>query len=101
MKSIKILLIILFIYFLAVLQTTFFVHFGDFFNFILILVIIWNLIEESKKISGILIAGIGGFFLDIFSNGLIGFNILLLIAISIFIKLVFVKYVRLPILGKI
>ena len=82
MKSIKLLFIIILFYFLVLLQATFLVHFNIFgitFNLVLVLTIIWNIFEESKNPFGVFLAGINGLFLDIFSSGLIGFNILILI----------------------
>ncbi len=98
-------LIILF-YFLALLQTSFLVHFnmgrwlGWTPNLIFILVIFWSLFGKSEDFLGVFNALIGGFFLDVFSNRIIGFNILILLAIVLFIKLVFKKYVRIPTLKK-
>jgi uncharacterized membrane protein YgaE (UPF0421/DUF939 family) len=41
-------------------------------------------------------AGIGGFFLDIFSENPIGLSVTILLAISILIKFVLKKYVQIP-----
>jgi len=104
MKLIKILLIIILFYFFTLLQSTFLVHFiilGISLNLVLISVVIFNIFEESKSFLGILAAGIGGFFLDVFSGGLMGFNILILVGIAIFIKLVFKEYVQIPFIKKI
>lgn len=103
MKLIKILFIIILFYFLALLQSTFLVHFnisGMTLNLVLIFVVIWNVFEKPKSFLGIFSAGMGGFFLDIFSHRPIGFNILILIGIAIFIKLIFKKYVQLPFIEK-
>lgn len=100
----KILISIILFYFLALLQTSFLVHFAISRivpNLILILVILWNLFENPKNYFGIYAALIGGFFLDIFSNCFIGFNILILAGLAIFIKFVFRKYVRLPFIEKV
>lgn len=87
----KILILTLVFYLLALLQTSFLVP-----NFILIAVILVNLFEKPRYYSGIFSAFAGGFFLDIFSSCLIGFHILILLAISFFIKIVLRKYVGSP-----
>jgi len=99
----KILISIIIFYFFVLLQTSFLVHFsiwGIIPNFILILVIFWNFFENSKKFLGLHNALIGGFFLDIFSNRIIGFYILILLAVAVFIKLVIKKHVRIPFIEK-
>lgn len=87
------------LYFLVLFQTSFLVHFsfwGIIPNLVFILIIIWNLYEESDSKLGIYNAFIAGFFLDIFSNTIIGFNVLILVILAILIKLIFNKYVQLP-----
>jgi len=69
-------------------------------NLILFLVIIWNILEKSKNNFGIYQAAAGGFFLDIFSNRLIGFNVIILVFSVIIIKLFLKSYVRIPFLEK-
>ena len=92
------------IYFIfALLQTSFLVHFGvlgEHLNLILISVIIWNLVETRKSLFGLLNAVIGGFFLDIFSNRIFGFYILILLTAAILIKFVLKKYVKIPFIKK-
>jgi len=95
----KILISIIVFYFLVLIQTSFLVHFnilGIVPNLVLISVVLWNLFEKSKNYFGLYVALIGGFFLDIFSNYFIGFYILILFTLVIFLKLVFKKYVRVP-----
>lgn len=100
-------LIILF-YFLALLESSFLVHFS-FFNFfpniILIIVVLINLFERLSSDLGILSAAIGGFFLDIFANppfylfsniNFFGFYIVNLIILAIFVKFVIGRYIQLP-----
>jgi len=94
------LLLIIFLYILSLFQTSFLVYFGIsgyVLNFILIAVVFINLFENTQKNLGILSAFIGGFFLDIFSENFLGFWILVLLAIAIFIKFILKKYVRIPI----
>jgi len=93
----KILFFVVFFYFLAIVQTSFLVHFnikGYTPNFILFIVILINFFEKEKKRDGIIAAFIGGFFLSVFSNKLFGLEILILVLLAIFIKLVVKKYVR-------
>ena len=100
----KILIYTLFFYFSALLQTTFFASLEAFgiINIILVSVILINFFEKPtiptqiERYSGIYAGFIGGFFLDIFSANLIGQNILISLALALFIKLVLKKYVRVP-----
>ncbi len=97
----KLLILIIFFYILALLQTSFFIHF-DFFRFspniILISQILITLFEDPNKNLSIFSAIPAGFFWDIFSENPIGFGILTLISISVFLKIILRKYVRIPIL---
>jgi len=95
----KILILIIVFYFLVLIQTSFLVHFnilGIVPNLVLISVVFWNLFEKSKNYFGLYAALIGGLFLDIFSNRFIGFYILILFTLAIFLKIVFKRYVRIP-----
>ncbi|MEA3344491.1 MAG: hypothetical protein U9Q16_02325 [Patescibacteria group bacterium] len=103
----KIIILIITFYFLALLETSFFVHFNIlthynfyFLNSIFILIVLWNLFEKRESFSGIFIAFAGGFFLDVFSSQFLGFNISIAIIIAILIKLVFKKYVRIPVIKR-
>jgi len=81
------------------IQTSFLVHFivwGMVPNLILFLIILWNVFEKADNKFGLYQAVIGGLYLDIFSNRIIGFNILILFCLAILIKLFFRKYVRIP-----
>jgi len=92
----KIFFLILILYLLTLLQTSFFHHFplGYLSNLVLIVVILINLFEIQKEKSGLFSAFFGGFFLDIFSENFIGFWVLILLAISIFIKFISKRYVQ-------
>jgi len=102
----KILILILPFYFLVLLQTSFLVHFsissgwwvGWSPNFILLAVILINFFtpDHSELWWGVGSAFIGGFFLDIFSSSPIGFNVLILVALAFFIKIILKRYVRIP-----
>ena len=95
----KYLLSIIALYLLVIFQTSFLVHFsfwGIIPNLIFILIIIWNLYENPDSSFGIYNAFTAGFFLDIFSDRIIGFNVLILVILAILIKLIFNKYVQIP-----
>jgi len=96
---IKKILLIIALYFLTLFQASFLVHFslwGWVINLVLILVILLNIFENPEGNMGFYGAFFGGFFLDIFSNAIIGFNILILIIIAFAIKMITNKYVRIP-----
>lgn len=95
----KILLSAIIFYFLVLFQSSFLVHFavwGITPNLILLLVVFWNIFEDSKKKLGIYVALAAGFLLDVFSNRIIGFNIFILGTSAVFLKIIFYKYVRFP-----
>ena len=95
----KVFIFIILFYFLALIQTSFMIHFKTWNivpNLILFSVIVWNIFEKADNRFGVYQAVIGGFFLDIFSNRFIGFNILILVILVILIKLFFRRYVRIP-----
>lgn len=97
----KILFLIIFFYIISLLETSFFIHFNffPFFpNIILIFQILITLFEDPNKNLAIFSAVSAGFFWDIFSENPIGFSILILLSISVFLKIVLRKYVRIPIL---
>lgn len=85
-------------YFLTLLQSSFFPHFpfGSWWNLVLVSVIIINLLEHPREKTGFLSAFFGGLLLDIFSEHFIGFWVLILLTLTIFIKFIFKKYVRCP-----
>jgi len=95
----KLIISIIILYFLTLFQTSFLVHlslFGMIPNIVLVFVVLWNIFEKGDSTIGIYDAIIGGFFLDIFSNRFIGFNILILLLIAFILKLISNKYVRIP-----
>lgn len=90
----------MFFYFLALCQTSFLAHFSAFNvipNLVLIAVILINILESPKNYTGVFIAFAGGFFLDIFSSGFIGFYVLILVAAAFLIKIILRNYVWSPI----
>ena len=99
----KILITAILFYLLILLQTTFLVHFnicGIVPNLVFISIIIWNIFEYPKKNLGLFSAGIGGFYLDVFSNRPMGFYILILIGLAVIIKFILKKYVQIPFLER-
>lgn len=95
----KVLISIIVLYFLVLFQTSFLVHFalwGVVPNLIILLVIILNIYEKEDNYLGVYNAIIGGFFLDIFSNRIIGFNILVLVILAVLLKLIFNRYIHVP-----
>ena len=67
----RILFFLLFFYLLALIQTSFLVHFdigGVSLNLILISVVLFNFLEKPWKKTGFLVAVIGGLYLDLFSS---------------------------------
>lgn len=95
----KALISIIVLYFLVLFQTSFLVHFalwGVVLNLVMLLVIILSIYDKQNSYFGLYSAVIGGFFLDIFSNRIIGFNILILVILAVLLKLVFNKYVSIP-----
>lgn len=100
----KILALILFFYILTLIQTSFLAHFSIFGitpNIIIIALIILIFFEKKPKNLSIPAAFIGGLFLDIFSANFFGFWILILLAISFFIKFILSKYVRISLLQRV
>lgn len=99
MAILKIILGTIILYFLALLQTTALVQFhflGVVPNIILIVIIAWNILENPKNFSGVFFGFVGGFFLDVFSSGPMGLNILIMTLTAILLKFIFRKYVRIP-----
>ncbi len=96
---IKFILITIALYFLTLFQTSFFVHFAIFGitpNIVAFAVILWNIFEKKERTVGYFIAITAGLFLDIFSNGFIGINIVILVVMAALIKLLVKKYVKIP-----
>lgn len=93
----KFLLLIPLLYFWVLLQTSFLVHLniGGFLpNSILISVAVLSFFAPGW---GIPFALTGGFFLDIFSSHFIGLNVLIFLALVVFIQKILKKHVRSPV----
>ena len=99
----KVAFLIICFYLLTLLQTSFFPHWPHIYllNLVLIIVALINLLEPQKEKFGLFSAFFGGFFLDIFSENFLGFWVLILLTISIFIKLILKKHVRLPVFSRV
>ncbi len=94
-----ILLTILFFYTLALLETSFLGHFNIFGgtpNLLLLATVLINIFEPAKEKSGIIGAATAGFFWDVFSSQTIGFHLLILLGSSLFIKIIFKRYFKIP-----
>ena len=99
-NGVKIILVLIIFYFLVLFQASFLTHFHIFEtipNLIFISAILINLLEPPRSYFGIFPALAGGFFLDIFSTSIIGKNVLILVGLAIFIKIILIKYVRNPV----
>ena len=101
---IRIFSITILFYVLVLLQMSFYVHVlpsGMMPNFVIITALLITLFENPRSNGGIIAAIAGGFLLDMFSGGFIGFWTLILLGSSLLIKIVLENYVRAPILKKI
>jgi len=99
----KILLLILLSYILVLFQASFLVHFqiaGMVVNLVFISVLLWNFFEKKESVLGLVHAFFGGLFLDIFSQRLIGFHVIILVAAALFLKFILKRYVRIPFLER-
>ena len=92
--------VFLLLYAFALLQMSFLIHFfpaGLVPNLIIFAVLCLSIFERSTSYASMVGSLFGGFLIDIFSGGVIGFWALVLFLISTFIKIVLEDYVRLPI----
>ncbi|MBI2450000.1 MAG: hypothetical protein HYV47_00520 [Candidatus Nealsonbacteria bacterium] len=90
----KTIIIVPLFYFLSLLQISFLPHFSIFGitpNLIFVAVIFLAFFLPPWSVFS---AFFGGFFLDIFSSYFFGFNVLILLGISLFIRLVLKRYVQ-------
>ena len=94
----KVAFLIICFYLLTLLQTSFFPHWPHVYllNLVLIIVALINLLEPEKEKFGLFSAFLGGFFLDIFSENFLGFWVLILLSVAIFIKFFLRKYLQFP-----
>ncbi len=102
----KFLLLVLGLYFLTLLQTSFSVFFdvrGMVPNLVFIAVIFLNLFTSSRFWWGEISAFVGGFYLDVFSfsvTGFFGLYTLILVSSALFIRFVFKRHVKIPVIKK-
>ncbi len=92
------LILIILFYILILIQISFLAHFNIFRilpNIILLLVILINVFQKTAQSFGWTSAIIGGFYLDIFSSGLFGTQIIILLLLATLIKII-KKYIRIP-----
>lgn len=94
-KTVKILLIALFWFFIAIIQTGFISIFTDF-NLIVAIIVVVNLIENPENNFGLISAFCGGFFLDLNSTLPFGLFMISSILFSIIIKFILSKFLKLP-----
>jgi rod shape-determining protein MreD len=88
------------LYFLVLFQTSFLPHFsilGHTPNIVLLVVVLWNILENEKEYTGLLISLISGFFLDIFSSSFMGFNVLVFLSVAFVIKFLIKKHVKISV----
>jgi rod shape-determining protein MreD len=103
----KILILILGLYFLTLLQTSFSVFFdvrGMVPNLVFIAVIFFNLFTSSRSWWGEISAFAGGFYLDVFSfsiTGFFGLYTLILVSSALFIRFIFKRHVKIPVIKKL
>ena len=85
----NILAIIIFFYFLSLIQTSFLVPFnvsGKLPNLILVFVIYFVLLENPKENFGFFTAFVGGFYIDIFSSHPLGTTTIFLLVLTFLLK---------------
>lgn len=63
-------------------------------NMVVLSVLAIDFFEDREDMKGWLSAFVGGFFLDIFSCNFLGYHIIILFFITLFIKLVLKKVIR-------
>ena len=96
----QILGIFVLLYVFALLQMSFLVHIfpiGLIPNLIILTVVFLSILERNDSLASFCAALFGGFLIDIFSEGIIGFWPFVLVLISLFIKQVLQNYVRISI----
>jgi rod shape-determining protein MreD len=89
MRKFLFLFLIIFFFFLVIFQVSFLNHFhlwGITPNFVLIFLVLFNFLEDSRKNSGLLFAGLSGFILDFFSGLQFGVYFLTFIFLALLIK---------------
>ncbi len=70
-------------------------------NLVLFFVILVNLFEKESESLGIITAIFSGLMLDLYFSPFFGYFTLIFTSISLFIKFVFLRYVKIPFFAKI
>jgi len=99
----KFFFLIIFLYILALMESSFFIHFrilDGLPSFILISQILISLFEDPKENRAIFSAFVAGALGDIFSERPIGLSLLILVSLSFLIKKTLREYVRIPALTR-
>ena len=103
----KTIFLLFFIYFLTLLQVSFLSHFsfwGFVPNYVLLFLIFINLFEDSDGKFGLMVALIGGFFMDVFSfhsDYFFGIYMLFFLLVYLVLRFLVRNYVKLPSIKKI
>ncbi|MEA3453097.1 MAG: hypothetical protein U9Q96_02045 [Patescibacteria group bacterium] len=77
-------------YFLALVQTSFLVHYeirGSLLNIVFLLIILFNFFDENENKLGLVVGITGGFYLDVFCSSYPGLFTLLGIAIALLVRM--------------
>jgi len=94
--------LLVFFYLLSLIEVSFLPHFfvwGIFPSLILISVIAFSILPQFGWGAAIFSGVAGGFFWDVFSADFLGFHVLILVGLALFIKLILKRYVRAPIIS--
>lgn len=97
MRALKKIALIAALYCLALVQSSFLIHFGIFGyipNLILISVLILNILESPNEKFGVFFAAFGGFLVDVFSSRQIGLNLIMYFSMALIIKYILKNHVR-------
>lgn len=86
-----------FFLFLVLFQISFLI---DIFNLTFLIIIFWSILEKKESNLSFFNALFGGFFLDIFSDKFIGFNITILLVLVFLIKYLLRPHIRIPYVEK-
>lgn len=101
MIILKRIVVIFCIYFLILLQNSFFIHFGlmRWVSLPVIFIVLLVIFEKNKSFFsfGFFASVFTGFLLDIYSDNFFGFYIIISILFFIFLKIFVKNYVRIPI----
>ncbi len=93
----KIFLLFFIVTMFAILQSSFFIHFpiyGLVPNLLLALVLIYNLLEDFKRVEGFYIAVFAGFWVDVFSTMPIGTYVVSFLFLAYLLKRILRRYVE-------